>query len=136
MDTNYQYRLLLPGIGWGIAIDLSGRLEKVSSVPEDAYQVDDRIFLLLDELQRPPSIIQELCTGIALMKATIMRDTPENANACLVLSELSYNLCDFQENGLVWATAGLVAKILGVGEPQVDWIFDNKCQYYVCFSKA
>jgi hypothetical protein len=128
--TTYVYRVLLAS--WGINVAMRGTARMFNEALPDSALKLERAGLLLDSSLR--FTIEEtnwLRAGLKMGADRVLPHLPEYANVLVELNEVTFQVTDFQEEGLACALAGLVCTAFNVAPATVAVAFDRVKNRYV-----
>jgi hypothetical protein len=121
VESEYKYRLRDKTSTWGIAINLTISFEKISDNKKRImFNYDDSVFLTNDEKE----IIEE-----ALIYVNNQNKTEDSFN--FFIKNVVFNDCDFQKEGLFFATILWATNHFSFKKPSDNYRFNQNTNLYL-----
>ena len=117
-----KYRFREIQTSWGIAIDIDLEFVSEANSLNDYVQITSQVFL-----KRGVLTLQE----ITLAKKGLELIREDCISSPIAISNVSFNPCDYQEEGLPWAIAFAISELLEVSPPSVEITFDGQRYSFV-----
>lgn len=130
--SKIEYRFIKSS--WGIAIDLVGNHKIVEEKPHNAKLITPRIWL---ELQTAQSNLTEMevdwiVKGLKAVSGKINSKTADSSFILINLTEITFNPCDYQQEGLLCAVIEWASNEFNFDTPEIKIEFDeNKNRYLI-----
>ena len=134
--VKYKFRLL-KNSNWGIAIDIYGYVETISSnkdkILEDTTAISENIFFRTSNI--PLIKIKEnesfALDGLFWVKSSIEKSIKSEEVTLITIKDILINPTDFQEEGLFFAFAEWASKAFSFPIPKYEFSFDKTQNRYV-----
>ena len=142
----HKYRMIKTS--WGIAIDIYGRVCDYDVLGdnkiflENVVKICDEISILFlpdknekvgpneSYNQMHPDDYHYLLEGLKKVSQDILRYT-KYKNTLIIINRMEYNLCDFQEEGIVAGIMEWAAKAFGFESPKIEAIYQKEVNRYI-----
>ncbi|MDG4765730.1 hypothetical protein O7632_16735 [Solwaraspora sp. WMMD406] len=130
MGSTYTYRVLRSS--WGIFISITADAFKGEGGSDGAVPLGEGVFLA-DATQGAGlsrDVMDMLARGLGLL-STEIASTGSGERITVVVQEIRYNDCDFQEEGLAAAIHGWAIAEFGLPKRDIAVTFDREANRYV-----
>ena len=123
---NHKYKVLKST--WEISIEIIGEITDYTSNKKCCQVSNDLWCELPDYL----SIVEKeyIVKGLIFLYEDIKRIL-DYAQIVIIFRNVSYNLCDYQEEGLTAAIVDTISKALCIDNIQINVSFDQNCNKYL-----
>ena len=116
MQFNSKYRVLKTS--WGIAIDIEATLDEVNS---------DKNILTISEQSLTPNEKEQIIMGL---ESVLTQSDLKNKSYTIDIRKVWFNPCDFQLEGLYWASRDWLFKALNIMTTEPEISFDKALNKY------
>lgn len=133
---NYKHKYRVIKSSWGIAIDIDGAVMSITDFKDkdNCKEIYPGIwwFCEMDPLSQGEAS-HWLLKGLEILYNDILKYSPYKDGTLIIIKSYWFNMCDFQEEGLVAAIIEWVAKALNFDLPHIDVSFckdTNRYEYF------
>ena len=123
---NHKYKVLKST--WGISIEIIGEITDNSFNKEYCQIFCDFGCELPDDLNISEK--EHIIKGLAFLYEDI-KNILDRPQIVIIIRQVNYNLCDYQEEGLTAAIVEAVSQALCIDTIQTDVVFDQKSNKYL-----
>lgn len=127
------YKYIILKTSWGIVIFLDVREIINPSLCDGDLKVNDRIYLRINpDLKLPNELVDYwIKRGVEDLSNEIYQKIGDGNITCFYINDLTFNMVDFQEEGLYCAIQEWLAKYYGFELKPIDVTYDKTKNRYI-----
>lgn len=125
---SYSFRVIQAS--WGLAVDISGYFVRYFDFGGEVAPIAEGIYLAVIPSHLNDGERDWLRQGVEMMSTVLLRESSFREDTVLVVSDVSFNPCDFQPEALACAVRGLVGELLCIDVPRVTVVFNKEKNRY------
>jgi hypothetical protein len=129
MASTFKYRMIKGS--WGIAIDLTADCVLFHHFSGDALEIDDDLWLAVEVKGLSRADHEFLAYGLKQVASEIKTHASFFEPTVICVTDVWYNPCDYQPEGLAHAIIGWAAQELKFDVPHIDVHFSQKDNRYI-----
>jgi len=127
--STFTYRIIKSS--WGVHISLDAYWQPLSEFNDSSTKISEKLFFA----QKSKFITEEeaefLKLGLKLVADKIDELFKNKEAIVVVVQEVLFNDCDYQQEGLACAIMGWISREFNLTEPTVDVSFDRANNQYI-----
>jgi hypothetical protein len=127
--SKIEYRFIKSS--WGIAIDIAGNHECFENQPSVGKMIAPKIWLEIVDDKLNESERNWIEKGLKTVDEKILSKITGSKSILIKISEVSFNPCDYQPEGLFAAIIEWTSKEFDFEKPKINIEFDKKQNKYL-----
>ena len=132
MLSSYSYRVIKSS--WGISIDIVGEYTSMSTYNDNdksfCQVVNSGLWLIVKDNNLSKNELKYLIDGLKMVSDLITSKSLYKNDTLVIISSVSYSLCDYQEEGLTPAVIKWAANMFNFEAPRKLVSFNKETNKY------